>query len=79
MKVAPAKIKRAELSAELFRLRTQHVAALARALFGGYTPEEEAAHQERVERMAVLVRELQPLDETSEIAPSFVERLRRSL
>ena len=78
MKVAPAKPKRAELSAELFKLRTQHVAALARALFGGYTPEEEAAHQERVERMAVLVRELQPL-ETSEIAPSFVERLRRSL
>ena len=78
MKAAPAKTKRAELSAELFKLRTQHVASLARALFGGFT-EEEAAHQERVRRMAVLVRELQALDGTSEIAPSFVERLRRGL
>jgi hypothetical protein len=74
VKLAPAKTKHAELSAELFKLRTQHVAALARALFGGFTPEEEAAHEKRVERMAVLVRELQALDETSEVAASFARR-----
>jgi len=79
VKAAPAKTKHAELASELFKLRELHVASLARALFGGFTPEEEAAHEERVERMAVLVRELQALDETLEIAPSFVERLRRGL
>ena len=53
MKAAPAKTKHAELASELFKLRELHVASLARAFFGGFTPEEEAAHEERVERMAV--------------------------
>ena len=74
MKAAPAKTKHAELASELFKLRKQHVASLARALFGGFTPEEEAAHEKRVERMAVLVRELQALGETSEVAASFPRR-----
>jgi len=75
----PAKTKRAELAHELFRLRELHVATLAKALFGGFTPAEEVAHAERVGRMAVLVRELRALNGTLEMEPSFVERLRHAL
>ena len=62
MKSGPAKTERAALASELFKLREQHVASLAKALFGGFSPEEEAAHEERVKRMASLVQQLEALD-----------------
>jgi hypothetical protein len=66
VKPAPARTKREELNTELFKLSEQPAASLAKALFGGFTPEEEGAHEERVKRMASLVRQLDDLDETSE-------------
>jgi hypothetical protein len=68
VKPAPAKTKREELNTELFKLREQHAASLAKAMFGGFTPDEEEVHEERVKRMASLVRQLEALDETSEAA-----------
>jgi hypothetical protein len=62
VKPAPAKTKREELNTELFKLREQHAASLAKALSGGFSPEEEAAHEERVKRMASLVQQLEALD-----------------
>jgi len=58
----PAKTERAALESELFKLREQHGASLAKALSGGFSPEEEAAHEERVKRMASLVQQLEALD-----------------
>jgi hypothetical protein len=61
VKPGPAKTERAALN-ELFKLREQHAASLAKALAGGFSPEEEAAHEERVKRMASLVQQLEALD-----------------
>ena len=58
----PAKTERAAPESELFKLREQHGASLAKALSGGFSPEEEAAHEERVKRMASLVQQLEALD-----------------
>ncbi len=58
----PAKMERAALESGLFKLREQHAASLAKALSGGFSPEEEAAHEERVRRMASLVQQLEALD-----------------
>jgi hypothetical protein len=57
-----AKTERAGLESELFKLREQHAASLAKALSGGFSPEEEAAHEKRVKRMASLVQHLEALD-----------------
>jgi hypothetical protein len=54
VKPGPAETERAALENELFKLREQHAASLAKALSGGFSPEEEAAHEERVKRMASL-------------------------
>jgi hypothetical protein len=62
VKPAPTKTKREELDTELFKLREQHAASLAKALSGGFSSEEEAAHEERVKRMASLVQQLEALD-----------------
>jgi hypothetical protein len=62
VKPAPAKTKREELNTELFKLREQHAASLAKALSGGFSPEEEAAHEGRVKRMASLVQQLEAPD-----------------
>jgi hypothetical protein len=62
VKPAPAKTKREELNTELFNLRERHAASLAKALSGGFSSEEEAAHEERVKRMASLVQQLEALD-----------------
>jgi hypothetical protein len=62
VKPAPAKTKREELNTELFKLREQHGASLAKALSGGFSSEEEVAHEERVKRMASLVQQLEALD-----------------
>ncbi len=58
----PAKTERATLESELFKLREQHAASLAKALSSVFSPEEEAAHEERVKRMASLVQQLEALD-----------------
>ena len=58
----PAKTERAALESELFKLREQHGASLAKALSGGFSSEEEAAHEERVKQMASLVQQLEALD-----------------
>ena len=53
--------KRAELHAELTRLRKQHYEDMTKALFGGFTAEEEEVHQERLELMAALFHQLEVL------------------
>jgi hypothetical protein len=62
VKSGPAETERAALESELFKLREQRAASLAKALSGGFSPEEEAAHEERVKRMASLVQQLEALD-----------------
>jgi hypothetical protein len=64
VKSGPAKTERAALESELFKLREQHAASLAKALSGGFSPEEEAAHEERVRRMASLLHQLEALDDS---------------
>jgi hypothetical protein len=59
-----AKPKQQEIVAELVKLRKQHVEALAKATFGGFTLAEETAYQERVKRMASLVQQLEALGES---------------
>jgi hypothetical protein len=38
--------------------------SLSDATFGGWSAEEEAAHKKRSERLAVLVRELEAIEQT---------------
>jgi len=57
---------RAELVAEIVQLQTQQVDDLAEAVFGGWTREQEAAHQKRADRLEVLIRELIAFDEISQ-------------
>src|SRR4029453_6464120 len=52
VKSGPGKTERAALESELFKVRQQHGASLAKALSGGFSPEEEAAHEERVNVLA---------------------------
>ena len=54
---------RAELVAEITELRGLQLESSTDALFGCCTREQEAAHQERADRLARLVRELDTLDE----------------
>jgi hypothetical protein len=54
---------RAELIAEITELRKQQLEDAADALFGAWTREQEAAHQERADYLARLVLELDTLDE----------------
>ncbi len=68
----PAKTERATLESELFKLREQHAASLAKALSSVFSPEEEAAHEERVKRMASLVQQLEALD--AGMAPALVTK-----
>lgn len=53
--------KSAELNAEILRLRKEHLNALGKATFCGFTPEEEDADQERVQQLASLLRRLEAL------------------
>jgi hypothetical protein len=64
VKSGPGKTERAALESELFKVREQHGASLAKALSGGFSPEEEAAHEERVRRMASLLHQLEALDDS---------------
>jgi len=54
---------RAKLIAEITELRKQQLEDAADALFGAWTREQEAAHQERADYLARLVLELDTLDE----------------
>ncbi len=57
---------RAELVAEIVKLRRQQLDSAAKALFGCWTREEEADHQERADHLARLVLELDALDEITQ-------------
>jgi hypothetical protein len=54
---------RAELKVELAKLRKQHYEAIANATFGGFTQQQEAAHERRANHMESLIRELEALDQ----------------
>jgi hypothetical protein len=53
---------RAELVVEIVKLRKEQLDSAGKALFGCWTREEEAEHQERADHLARLVRELDILD-----------------
>ncbi len=57
---------RDELIAEITELRKQQLEAAGDAMFGSWTREQEAAHQERADRLARLVLELDTLDEITQ-------------
>ena len=54
---------RAEILAEITELRNQQLKDATDTLFGGWRRGQEAEHQERSDRLARLVRELEILDE----------------
>jgi len=58
------KTQRAELVSKIGQLRKQQLVSLAKNTFGGWTPEEEAAHDNYTSRLALLVLELDALDGT---------------
>ncbi len=58
----PSPTQREELLAEIKRLRAVQLESFARARFGGWTPQEEAEHENIAQRLALLVRELAELD-----------------
>jgi hypothetical protein len=51
--------KRAELIAEITQLRKQQLESFADGFFSGWPPEHEAAYEERSDRLARLVLELE--------------------
>jgi len=53
---------RDEIVAEITELRKQQLEAATDAVFGGLTREQQAEHQERADRVARLIRELDILD-----------------
>jgi len=52
------------LVAEIAKLRKAQMKSLSDATFGGWSREEETAHQKRSERLALLVRELESIEQT---------------
>jgi len=54
--------KRAELVTEITHLRKQQLESFADGAFRGWPPEQEAAHNERADRLRRLVLELEALD-----------------
>jgi hypothetical protein len=54
--------KRAELVTEITHLRKQQLESFADGIFSGWPPEQEAAHDERADRLSRLVLELEALD-----------------
>jgi hypothetical protein len=59
-----AALSRAELLAEIVRLRKQQLEDIAKARFGGWTHRQEAEQRERSDRLALLVFELAALEGT---------------
>jgi hypothetical protein len=56
--------RRSELAAELTELHKQQVGATSSATFIGWTQEETAAYDSRIERIALLNAQLAGLDRT---------------
>jgi hypothetical protein len=56
--------KRSELATEITTLQALQLESWRNATFGGWTREQEIAHQELSERISVLQRELNALDGT---------------
>lgn len=55
---------RAQLEAEIAELQRLQMESNREATFGGWTPEAQAAHRERADRLECLVRELGAVDGT---------------
>ena len=68
------KTQRADLTAEITQLRKQQLESLAKGTFGGWTPEEEVAHEKCTNRLALLVLELDALDGTQWLDASKLTR-----
>jgi hypothetical protein len=62
--MASHKTKRAELAAEIRELQGQQLESFATGTFSGWPPKQEAAHEKRGNRLALLVLELNALDGT---------------
>ena len=56
--------KRTRLLAEMSVLRKQQLESIENAAFFGWTPEAKADHDERADRMELLLSRLAGLDET---------------
>jgi hypothetical protein len=62
----PSHAKRAELAAEIAKLRKQQLEDIADATFSGWRGEREAEHRKRSDRIAALLVELQAIDGAAE-------------
>ena len=54
--------RRAELLTEIAKLRRQQMDSITASVFGGWTAGEEVEHENRGQRLALLVIELEALD-----------------
>ena len=59
--------RRAKLVAEITELRGLQRDSIVTATFGGWTREQEAAHDERADRLERLMRELEALDQDGDL------------
>jgi hypothetical protein len=57
--------RHSELNAELASLRRQQLESSAHATYVGWTPESEAAHERRADRIAQILGQLAVLDEAT--------------
>ena len=58
----PSPTRRVELVTEIAKLRNQQMESIAKGTFGAWTAEEEAEHEDRGQRLGLLVMELETLD-----------------
>jgi len=58
--------RRAKLADEIVELQNLQMKSIAAATFGGWTHEQVAVHDKRAERLRLLIRELEGLDQTSD-------------
>jgi hypothetical protein len=61
--------RRAKLVAKIAELETMQTKSIAAATFGGWTREQEVAHDKRVDRPESLLRQVEPLTETGSHEP----------
>lgn len=61
--------RRSILVAEIAELQTTQTKSIAAATFGGWTREEEAAHNKRADRLESLLRQVELLIETGSHEP----------
>ena len=66
-----ARHTRAELVTEIAELQRQQLESFTDGTFSGWPPEQEAAHEKRTDRLALLVLELNTLDQISQESKSI--------